>query len=264
MTGLHRRSAHVSARDSGSINRSIVEHAQGHLPQKEPLAFLRELRDCLQATHDTRPESLALPVEASIELGVLTRENGDQQDALIAYQGSLAIYQKLADANPTVTEFCRRLADSHFMLGGVLFGTGKLAEAPGADLRRALELSAKVSSLELGVRFERARALALLAELSKDAKSGVTAAEAASFFDQAVATLRDAITAGWLQSDELKEPDFDALSSRDDFKKLVAELDKELEPKQEIKPPMSSIPQKGAIDLLEAFGRLIDLQTAAI
>ena len=52
--------------------------------------------------------------------------------------------------------------------------------------------------------------MALLAGLGRDAKSGVTAAEAAAFADQAVAALRDAISAGWARRDELKEPDFDA------------------------------------------------------
>jgi hypothetical protein len=52
----------------------------------------------------------------------------------------------------------------------------------------------------------------------------VTAADAVTFADQALATLHDAINTGWAQLDELKEPDFDALRSRPDFQKLVAEL----------------------------------------
>jgi hypothetical protein len=52
----------------------------------------------------------------------------------------------------------------------------------------------------------------------------VTPAEAAGFADQAVAALHDAIRAGWGMIDCLKEPDFDALRGRDDFKKLVVEF----------------------------------------
>ena len=74
--------------------------------------------------------------------------------------------------------------------------------------------------------------LALLAGLGQDPKSGVTAAEAAAFADQAVATLRDAIGAGSARREELKEPDFDPLRGREDFKKLVAELEKKAEPKK--------------------------------
>ena len=53
----------------------------------------------------------------------------------------------------------------------------------------------------------------------------MTKDEAAAFADQAVASLRDAISAGLGWPDELKEPDFDALRGRDDFKKLVGELE---------------------------------------
>jgi hypothetical protein len=65
----------------------------------------------------------------------------------------------------------------------------------------------------------------MLAGMGGDAKSGVTAAEAATFADEAVAALRDAVNAGWSQADDLKEPDFDPLRKRDDFQKLVKELE---------------------------------------
>ena len=73
-------------------------------------------------------------------------------------------------------------------------------------------------------RFDHARTLALLAGLGAEAKSGVTKSEAARFADLAVAALRDAFHAGWNQRFELKEPDFDALRSREDFQKLVADV----------------------------------------
>ena len=90
---------------------------------------------------------------------------------------------------------------------------------------RAGEQLARVPNLPIEMRFKRVRALALLAGLGKDPKSGVTAAEAAGFADRSVAALRGAIDAGWAARDELKEPDFDALRGRDDFRKLVAEVE---------------------------------------
>ena len=54
---------------------------------------------------------------------------------------------------------------------------------------------------------------------------------AAAFADQAVASLRDAINAGWNWPNDLKEPDFDAIRGRDDFKKLVAEVEAKAEKK---------------------------------
>ena len=77
--------------------------------------------------------------------------------------------------------------------------------------------------------FERSRALVLLAGLAADAKSGVTAAEAAGFADKSVAALAVAVKAGWAYPSELKEPDFDALRSRPDFQKLFAEVEAKAE-----------------------------------
>ena len=78
-------------------------------------------------------------------------------------------------------------------------------------------------------RFELSRVLAMLAGLAADGNSGVTATEAASFADQAVAALRHALEAGWGRYEYLKEPDFDAIRGREDFKKLVAEVEAKAE-----------------------------------
>ena len=82
---------------------------------------------------------------------------------------------------------------------------------------------------------DRSWALALLAGLGRDTKSGVTKDEARTFADQSVAALHDAINAGWNGPNELKETDFDALRSRDDFKKLLAELEAKAGPKAKTK-----------------------------
>ncbi len=143
-------------------------------------------------------------------------------EAFVSLKRGLAILQKLADANATNTDFMFRLGDGHASRGWAHVRAGHAAEA-AADLRRALALWEKAKVSEVYARFEQSRALALLAGLAADAKSGVTSAEAAAFADQAVAALRDALQAGWRRYDELKEPDFDALRSRADFQKLVAE-----------------------------------------
>jgi hypothetical protein len=74
-------------------------------------------------------------------------------------------------------------------------------------------------------RLEQSRALALLAGLQSDAKSGVSAAEAARFADQAAAALRDAVQGGWARRKELKEAEFDAIRKRADFWKVMKELE---------------------------------------
>src|SRR5262249_35116078 len=96
---------------------------------KRPLEFFKSPRDQLQAARDTSPQALARLAGASFDLGILTNEIGDTQDALIAHWNALAIRQKLADANPTVTAFQSGVADSHNRIGILLSHTGKTVEA---------------------------------------------------------------------------------------------------------------------------------------
>jgi hypothetical protein len=79
--------------------------------------------------------------------------------------------------------------------------------------------------VDVAIQVERSRALALLAGLGGDARSGVTPAEAAALADQSVAALAAAVKTGWALPSELKEPDFDPVRSRDDFQKLLAEVE---------------------------------------
>jgi hypothetical protein len=116
------------------------------------------------------------------------------------------------------------LGESHAFRGGARTRAGQPAEA-AADLRRARELWARLPSLDIEIQVERSRALALLAGLGGDARSGVTKEEARTFADQSVAALADAVKVGWALPSELKEPDFDALRGRPDFQKLVAEVE---------------------------------------
>ena len=151
-------------------------------------------------------------------------------EAFTAIDAGLAIHRKLSAAHPENLEYTGHLGDSHAIRGRALFRSGQRSQA-AADLRRALELGAKLPNPSGELMIDRSSVLALLAGLGGEAKSGVTAAEAMAFADQAVAALRDAMSAGWNRSDELKEPDFDALRGRDDFKKLVADVEAKARPR---------------------------------
>jgi tetratricopeptide (TPR) repeat protein len=163
-------------------------------------------------------------------LGRLLAQQKRFAEAFTAIDAGLAIHQKLAEAYPKSTEYRTHLGYSHAYRGWALVRSGQPSKA-AADLRRGVELWAKDPGPGPETRFERSRALALLAGLGGDVKSGVTTAEAAKFADQAVAALRDTFSAGWNWPNELKEPDFDALRGRDDFKKLLAEVEAKAGPK---------------------------------
>jgi serine/threonine protein kinase/tetratricopeptide (TPR) repeat protein len=166
------------------------------------------------------------------QIGRLHAQEKRFTEAFAALDRALAIIQKLADAHPTIPEHTLVLGQAHAFRGWAHVRAGHPAEA-AADLRRALELWEKGKAADNYTHFERSRALALLAGLAADGKSGVTRAEATTFADQAVASLRDAIKAGWNSPNEFQEPDFDALRGRDDVQKLLAELQAKSGPKAE-------------------------------
>jgi serine/threonine protein kinase/tetratricopeptide (TPR) repeat protein len=145
-------------------------------------------------------------------------------EAFAALDQGRAIFQKLADSQPTSRDYANRLGYNHAYRRWAHVRAIHAALA-AADLRRALALWEKAKVADSDARFERGRALALLAGLAADGKSGVSAAEAAAFADQAALALRDADQAGWGNWAELKEPDFDAIRGRTNFQKLVAEVE---------------------------------------
>ncbi len=96
---------------------------------REPQAFFRRLRDRLLADRETTPESLARLAAANYALAYITSEIGDKQDALRAYEDSLAIRARLARDNPSVIQFQRDLAACHNNVGGLQRATGRPADA---------------------------------------------------------------------------------------------------------------------------------------
>jgi serine/threonine-protein kinase len=112
---------------------------------KEPLAFFKTLRDQLQADHDTRPEALQRLAEAAFDLGSLTDDIGNKQDALRAHREALAIWERLAAENPTVTQFQSGLARSHNNVGVLLKETGRPDDAL-ASYTRAVEIQERLAA----------------------------------------------------------------------------------------------------------------------
>ncbi len=219
VTDFQRRLASFHS-NIGIVLRDTRKPAEALQEFQKALAITQKLADANPAVTDFQ-RRLAM---FHSNIGVLLSSTGTAAEALKEEQKALGIFQKLADAHPANTRYTDDLGYSHAYRGRAHVRAGHPAEA-AADLRRALALWEKGKAADSEALFERSRALALLAGLAADAKSGVTAAEGASFADQAVAALRDALSAGWNRPDELKEPDLDALRSRADFQKLLAEVE---------------------------------------
>jgi tetratricopeptide (TPR) repeat protein/tRNA A-37 threonylcarbamoyl transferase component Bud32 len=217
-----------------------VLQATGTPSQAE--AEFREALALEQKIADDNPTNIMLRWDlgaAHTELGLQLARGKRFPEAFTALDTGRSIFQKLVDADPQNAAYLKDLGQSYADHGRIRVLAGQPALAV-PDLRRALEIWAKVASPVPDTRFERVRVLALLAGLGQAPESGVTAAEGAAFANQAVAALRDAINSGWAMRDDLKAPDFDPLRGREDFKKLVAELEAKLGPKA--KPVDGSLP----------------------
>src|SRR5262249_26528843 len=113
-------------------------------------------------------------------------------EAFPAFEAGLAIRLKLVETAPKQNLFLEVLRTSYAFRGSLRVRAGQPAEA-AADLRKALELLAKLPRLQPQIQFDRAQALANLAGLAADAKSGGTKEEANAFADQSVAALADIV-----------------------------------------------------------------------
>ena len=106
-----------------------------------------------------------------------------------------------------------------------------------ADVRHALRLSEGLRLQEGWATFSIACSHAALAGLAGQEGTGVSADEGKAHADQAMALLRKAVDAGFGDIDEYRtEGALDPLREREDFKKLLTELEQKSAARPEKKP----------------------------
>jgi tetratricopeptide (TPR) repeat protein/predicted Ser/Thr protein kinase len=197
---------------------------------KEARDSLLRSQHILQELVEANPNYLRLQQLLATTHNYLGRLLAREQQfpaALAAFDAGLDLRKKLVEAEPKNPLFTNHLGYSYGWRGAARLGAGQTAEA-ATDLRRAVDIWSSNPANDGTTRFEIAKALALLAGLGGDAKSGVATAEAKAFADRSVSALADAMKVGWrpFGMDDPKRPDFGALRHREDFQKLLAELEK--------------------------------------
>jgi serine/threonine protein kinase/tetratricopeptide (TPR) repeat protein len=161
------------------------------------------------------------------DIGFRLRQTGKPAEALASYKKALAIQQKLADTHPRDPHYQGDLANSVASLGALERGDGHAASA-AAFLRQAIGILERLQTHDPVDIYNLACCNAMLAGVASDPKSGMTAADARAAADKAMATLRDAVAAGYRNVAGIRsDPDIAVLHPRADFQKLM----KELEPK---------------------------------
>jgi tetratricopeptide (TPR) repeat protein len=123
----------------GWLLRQTGDHAGALVAFEEQ----RELAERLDSEHST--DAVRSIVASSHDnIARVLSETDKLEEALASCRQALAIRQKLADANPAVTQFQRELAGSHHNIGDVLYVTGKPEEALASD-RQALAIRQKLA-----------------------------------------------------------------------------------------------------------------------
>ncbi len=157
-------------------------------------------------------------------VGDLLTRMGKRREALAAYERMRAILQTLADANPSVTEFQRMLAESVVRVGAFRQTDGHLAAAVEA-YRKALAMWEKIPAPTDLDHYNAACAHARLAGIAALAGSGFSAKEGATEGDRAMSCLRKAVEGGFRDLAVMRtDSDLDPLRTRLDFQLLMMDV----------------------------------------
>ena len=161
---------------------------------------------------------------------------GREAEARDGYERAIALCERLVAENPTRTLYRSHLAWSFRRRGLARRALGDPAGA-AADARRALSLLEGLPSRSGEDWFETACCHAALAGLAGRDGAGVSAAEGKAEADQAMALLRKAVGMGYRDAGAFRtDSALDPLRQREDFKKLLAELEQKSAAKPEKKP----------------------------
>ncbi len=203
----------------------LTLRALGRLPEAEAaLQGAVRVNEGLAAKYPRVPRHLGNLADSSHNLGDLLMQMGKPADSLAAHARAVASRQKAADANPTVPRFQRALAGSVRRLGIAQRHGGRPADSV-ASFRRAVALVEPLPAPGPDDLYALACYQALLAGAAVEG-SGLTAAEAKAAADAAMAVLGRAVAAGYHDAAHMRtDTDLDALRPRDDFRKLMTDLE---------------------------------------
>jgi eukaryotic-like serine/threonine-protein kinase len=174
------------------------------------------------------------------DLGGFLLKLGRPAQALDAHGRAFTLFEQLIKENPAEMDYPPNRIQS-------LVGRGRARRALGdpagaaADVQQALRLSERLpleGYVALSIAWAPAAlAHAALAGLAGQAGTGMSAAEGKAHADQAMALLRKDFEAGFGEINWYRtEGAFDSLREREDFKKLLTELEQRLVAKPEKKP----------------------------
>ncbi len=173
--------------------------------------------------------------QALVVLGDAARSFGRLAEALTLYDRALVLEEEGIKGEPTGSVTRGASVGALWRRGLTRRNLGDV-DGAATDTRRAVKTFAELSPRWNGDYLENACCHAVLASLVERPRSGVSAAEGEQAATRAMEWLGRAVANGFRNASQLRiESALDSLRDRPDFKKLVAELEKNAAPVQQKK-----------------------------
>ncbi len=190
----------------------------------------------LTATGLSTPDNEDRLADCRTNIADLLRRLGKLDEALAECQNALTVRERLVAAHPESPDYRANLGETYLRLGQIRRNMGNLSDAATA-LRRACEHYDAIKSLAGNCTFFRACCHAGMTGLGSQPGSSVSSAEGDDHAQKAMSVLRQAVSLGyrnpvWYRTESALDP----IRERDDFKKLLAELQQHSRATPEKKP----------------------------
>jgi len=184
------------------------------------------IRQKLAGASSATPEDRDYLANCQINAADVLRQSGRLDEALAACERAVAVREPLVEAHPEVRSYRVGLGETYLRLGQVRRDLKNLAAAADAWKRACAHYDGN-KSLNPQHTFLLACCHAGLAGLAGRPGSGTSEAEGKDQAEKAMAVLRQAVALGYRNPNAYRtESALDPLREREDFKKLVEELEK--------------------------------------
>jgi tetratricopeptide (TPR) repeat protein/tRNA A-37 threonylcarbamoyl transferase component Bud32 len=211
---------------------------------KEAEAEYQQAQTVLQRLVDANPRAIDCCVLLAKTLagrGDVNQRFGRAAEARKFYSQAINMHEALVKENPKNASYCSALASLLLRRGLVLLRDQGKAAGAVADTRRALELFDALESRTGAEWFETACCHATLSALAGRHGSGIPAADGPAAATKAIELLKTAIKKDHCNPQTYRnEKALDALCDREDFKKLLSDLDAKAAAKKDSVPQLNT------------------------
>jgi serine/threonine-protein kinase len=205
---------------------AAISNRAGRMP--EALASFERARGIAATLVDSQPENREYRLtlaEICGSLGDLQSKMGKRADAFVRFDEAHSAYRKLVEADPSASSLQSQLARTLLQLGIAAQKLNRPADAV-SHFRQSIKVMRGLKGPSSTDIYDIACLHSLLAGVARDPRSGLTPEGGRAAMADAMATLHEAVAAGWHNPASLRDdPDLAPVRSRPDFQLLIMDLE---------------------------------------